>query len=130
MIYDKDTIIKYRIERAIETLEEAKMLASGNHWNTVANRLYYACFYIVIALLFKNNLRTKSHCGARTIFSNEYIKTGIVSKNLGILYGNVFNKRQEGDYEDIRKFKKEEIEHLIPEVEAFIFKIIEVIKYQ
>jgi uncharacterized protein (UPF0332 family) len=58
MNYKRETIIKYRIDRAFETLEEAKILSTGNHWNTVANRLYYACFYIVIALLFKNSFRT------------------------------------------------------------------------
>jgi uncharacterized protein (UPF0332 family) len=127
MIYEKETIIKYRIDRALETLEEAKILSIGNHWNTVANRLYFACFYIVIALLFKNSFRTKSHSGARTTFSNEFIKTGLVIKDLGVLYGNLFNKRQEGDYEDVKIFTKEEIEPLISEVEKFIIVIRELI---
>jgi uncharacterized protein (UPF0332 family) len=120
MIYDREAIIKIRIDRALETLEEAKILASENHWNTVTNRLYYACFYIVIALLFKNSFRTKSHSGARTTFSKEFIKIGLVKKDLGVLYGNLFNKRQEGDYEDIKLFTKEDIEPLIQEAENFI----------
>lgn len=127
MIYERETIIKYRIDRALETLEEAKILSTGNHWNTVANRLYYACFYIVIALLFKNSFRTKSHSGARTTFSKEFIKTGLVKKDLGILFGNLFNKRQEGDYEDVKIFTKEEIEPLISEAEKFILVIRELI---
>jgi uncharacterized protein (UPF0332 family) len=77
----------------------------------------------VIALLFKNSFRTKSHFGARTTFSNEFIKTGLVIKDLGVLYGNLFNKRQEGDYEDVKIFTKEEIEPLIFEAEKFILVI-------
>ncbi len=53
----KDDLIYYRISRAKETFDEALILASENHWNAVANRLYYACFYIVNALLMKNDVQ-------------------------------------------------------------------------
>jgi uncharacterized protein (UPF0332 family) len=46
-------LIKYRIERAEETYNEALLMRTGDHWNACANRLYYACFYAVSALLVK-----------------------------------------------------------------------------
>ncbi len=123
MSIDRASIIKYRLERADETIEEAKILASTNHWNSVANRLYYACFYAVTALLFQEDLRTKSHDGVRTLLSKEFIFTGRFPKALGAFYGQLFNKRQEGDYDDNKRFGKEEIEPLIPEAERFIENI-------
>jgi uncharacterized protein (UPF0332 family) len=81
--YHRDEIVSYRIERALETLEEAKVLASSNHWNTVANKLYYACFYIIITVLFVKKIRTKSHSGTRTNFSDEFVKRGLVKKEMG-----------------------------------------------
>lgn len=44
------------------------------------NRLYYACFYAVIALLIKNNISTQTHDGARTQFGLIFVKTGIIDK--------------------------------------------------
>ncbi len=39
-----EDLVKYRVSRAKETFEEALLLAEKNHWNAVANRLYYDCF--------------------------------------------------------------------------------------
>jgi uncharacterized protein (UPF0332 family) len=113
-------IIDYRLSRSYETIEEAKLLATANHWNTTANRFYYACFYAVIALLLKNNVNTKSHSGARIVLSKLFVKTGKLSENAGWIYGDLFNKRQESDYKDVKIFTKEEIEPLIPQAEEFI----------
>jgi len=45
-----DDYIKYRFQRAEESFQDALILAENERWNTVINRLYYACFYAVIAL--------------------------------------------------------------------------------
>ena len=37
-------LVKYRIERADETLQEAGLLAKEGYYNAAFNRLYYACF--------------------------------------------------------------------------------------
>jgi len=49
-------LIQYRIARAKEAIEEARVLAGAGHWNGSVNRLYYACFYAVSALLSKHDL--------------------------------------------------------------------------
>ena len=51
MIERRKDLILYRIERAHETLEDAHILAISDRWNVCVNRLYYACFYAVSALL-------------------------------------------------------------------------------
>ncbi len=51
----KDLIL-YRLERARETIEEARILANAARWNACVNRLYYACFYAVSTLLVKDGL--------------------------------------------------------------------------
>lgn len=57
----KDDLINYRIERAYATLNSAKRLTAFDDWNTIANRLYYASFYAVLALLAKNDIDTYTH---------------------------------------------------------------------
>ena len=41
----RSALVKYRIDRAIETLAEADLLAKEGYFNASVNRLYYACFY-------------------------------------------------------------------------------------
>jgi len=43
MTFLKDDIIRYRLEKAQVTFNEAKSLADGRFWNGAANRLYYSC---------------------------------------------------------------------------------------
>ncbi|MBI3302910.1 MAG: HEPN domain-containing protein [Deltaproteobacteria bacterium] len=42
-------LVRYRLQRARETLEDARILANASRWNPCVNRLYYACFYAVSA---------------------------------------------------------------------------------
>jgi hypothetical protein len=64
-----ETIIAYRLERAHESLDEATMLWNTGHYNTYVNRLYYACFYAVTALLLKNGLTSSTHSGTQNLFA-------------------------------------------------------------
>ncbi len=75
-----DDLIKYRIERAYETLADASLLADSGRWNSCINRLYYAAYYSVNALLLKNNFRTHTHNGCKSKFHLEFVKTGIIEK--------------------------------------------------
>jgi uncharacterized protein (UPF0332 family) len=43
--------ICYRLQRAREALEEARILLDSGHRHTAVNRPYYACFFSVSALL-------------------------------------------------------------------------------
>ena len=40
-----DEYIKYRFQRAEESLDDALIMIENKRWNTAINRLYYSCFY-------------------------------------------------------------------------------------
>ena len=50
------SLVNYRIDRANETMKEAELLKKEGFYNAAVNRLYYACYYAVVALLLKNNI--------------------------------------------------------------------------
>ena len=50
-IEEKKSIIAYRVQKADSVFIEASDNATMNHWNLVANRLYYAVFHMASALL-------------------------------------------------------------------------------
>jgi uncharacterized protein (UPF0332 family) len=119
-IQDKNDYINYRFQRARETYEEALILAREEKWNAVINRLYYACFYAVIALLLKNHIETQSHDGVRTQFGLNFIKTGIIDREYGKLFSKLFDYRQKGDYGDMFDFDEELTKPLLDQVKSFI----------
>ena len=49
----RKTIIKHRIEKAGNTLQEANHLLALGYVNNAVNRIYYACFYAITALLLQ-----------------------------------------------------------------------------
>lgn len=56
-------LMRYRMERANETMEEVDILAERGHYNAAVNRLYYACFYATQALLLKKPHFCHDSCG-------------------------------------------------------------------
>ena len=65
---DLQALIAYRLQRAKETLEEARLMQGVEHWNTCANRLYYAAFYAVSALLVRDGHAASKHSGVKSLF--------------------------------------------------------------
>jgi uncharacterized protein (UPF0332 family) len=128
MSYNKEDLIKYRLAKSKTTLEEAKSLGSGGFWGGSANRLYYSCFYAVIALLAKDEISASTHNGVRTEFFRRYIKTGVLDKKYSSLYTDLMGKREESDYDDFHEFTEEDIFPLFLEVELFIEKIHQLIE--
>ena len=115
--------IQYRFRRAEESLVEANILFQNKRWNATINRLYYACFYAVIALLLSHGIRTQTHDGARLQFGLHFVKTGLIDKRFGKLYSKLFDYRQKGDYGDLYDFDAETVNPLINSVAEFIGEI-------
>jgi uncharacterized protein (UPF0332 family) len=105
----REDLINYRLERAKDTLDDARILADNKKWNSTINRLYYAAYYAVIALLLKSNLKPITHKGAKTEFSNHFIKSQIIPKEFGQIYSQLFTWRQKGDYDDLFDFDSEKV---------------------
>ena len=109
-----------RMARADESLEDARILAKAERWNACVNRLYYACFYAVSALLYFHSIEAMTHKGVRIKFMSEFIKTGLFDKEYGKLFSDLFDWRQEGDYSDFVSFDKDLTLPLINKSEEFI----------
>jgi uncharacterized protein (UPF0332 family) len=119
----KQDYIEYRIQSAKETLKAAKLLADNLHWNSAINRLYYSCFYAISALLYKYDINANSHAGLKHQFTLHFIKTGLIDKETGRLFVELFDWRQKGDYGDFVDFDKERTLPLIKPVEDLIAKV-------
>ena len=113
----------YRIQKARETIAEVEVQIKNEFWNTAINRMYYACFYAVSALLVKHEIETSSHSGVRQQFGQLFVKTGKFDKKLAKHYTDLFEKRHKGDYNDFFDFDEETVNRLLPVSKEFINSI-------
>ncbi len=125
----KDELIKYRIEKALQTIAEVEVLLQNNLWNTAINRLYYSCFYAVTALLLFHDIKAQTHSGVKQMFGQHFVLNNLISFEKGKFYSDLFEKRQRSDYEDFYEFNELEVrkllipaEELIKQIEILLFK--------
>ncbi|MFO7614360.1 MAG: HEPN domain-containing protein [Bacteroidales bacterium] len=123
-------LVLYRMSRANEALEDARILAREERWNACVNRLYYGCFYAVSALLVRDGLSSSKHAGVRGLFNREYVKTGKIPKDLARIFNDLFERRQEGDYIDFVSFQESQVLPWISKAEKLIEYIAGLIQEQ
>jgi uncharacterized protein (UPF0332 family) len=121
-------LVSYRLQRARETLADARILADAGRWNPCVNRLYYACFYAVSALLIQEGLSSAKHTGLRSLFNRHFVKTNKVPKDKARVFNDLFERRQEGDYVDFVSFAESQVLPWLPEAEAFVQNLADLIE--
>jgi len=126
----KRNLVLYKVNKAKETLNEIEVHLQNEFWNTAVNRLYYACFYAVTALLIDKGLYTKTHTGTKQLFGLHFVKTGVITKEAGEFYTDIFDQRQTGDYEDFFFFVKDDVMALLPPARDLIATIEQILLKQ
>jgi uncharacterized protein (UPF0332 family) len=125
---ERRALLQYRLARARETLDEARLLLDAGHANACVNRLYYACFYAVSALLLTEGETSAKHRGVRALFDRHWVKSGRVSAELGRVYRRLFARRQRGDYDDLVQFKDEEVRLWLEEARDFVSTLTQIVE--
>jgi uncharacterized protein (UPF0332 family) len=97
---DRKALVKYRIERAYDTLKEADYNAKGGLYNIAMNRLYYACYYAASAALISIGVSTQTHSAVRTMLALHFVKDGKLAKKHLTTLTLLFHNRQSSDYDD------------------------------
>jgi uncharacterized protein (UPF0332 family) len=124
---EREAIVSFRLQKGMETLEEAKGIATLGYWNAVANRLYYACYYVTSALLIKNKYAAQTHRGIIHLLGMHFIKEGVVSQDSGKLYSKLFELRQTGDYDDLFNLSESDVKPMISASQKYIDELINLI---
>jgi uncharacterized protein (UPF0332 family) len=117
---EKKDVVKFRLEKANNTFAEITILMQNELYRTATNRLYYACYYAATALLINNGYETHTHSGVKTLLGLHYIKGGKIDKSMGKMYNQLFNMRQDNDYEDWIDVDESDILPFIEPAKQFI----------
>lgn len=124
----KEALIAYRLQRASDTLKEARLMMQASFFNAAVNRLYYACYYAAVALLLKYDYQTQSHKGVKSLLGLHFVSTGLLPMSAGKTFSTLFEKRQSGDYDDFVYCDKESLDELYPRAEIFVDEVARLIK--
>lgn len=120
---EKQTLVKYRLDRANESIKAAQLLFENKLFIPAMNRIYYSMFYSVQALLVLNEKAFSKHGQVKGYFNKEFIKSGIFTKQFGKLFNAVFEYRQKFDYVDLLIPEEKLISDYIIEARKFIDQI-------
>jgi uncharacterized protein (UPF0332 family) len=114
-------LVTTRMQQATECLEDGRyLLSAARGTRTAVNRAYYAAFYVVLALLQTIGKAPRKHKGALALFDTEFIRTGILPKELSAVLHQLFDARQEDDYRRFDPIPLEEASDLLGSAEQFV----------
>ena len=120
---DRQNLIRIRVDKARQALNDAAFLLSGQRLNGAVNRIYYAAFYLISALAFKHGFATSKHRQIIGWFNKEFVKQGKASTQAGKFIHNAYDKRSLGDYDDFVRFSPEDVSSMLEEAKAFVEEI-------
>lgn len=125
---ERNLLVTLELQKAKETFEGIAILTAANRWSGAANRLYYAVFHAVNALLIHDGHSAATHNGSQAMFNLHYIKTGILSLEDGQLYKQLQTMREESDYNCAYVVEPCELEERIEPARNLINKIEKIVK--
>ena len=120
---EKIELSKTRLVIAKERIEFADKILQIGDYKTVANRSYYAVFSAMRAVLALNGFDSKKHSGIIAEFRKEYLKSGILPKELSEIIDGLVEVRQGSDYDDFYLISKEEVAVQLENAKFFVTSI-------
>ena len=124
---ERQIIVELEIDKSKKTFAEIEILRNAGLWNNIANRLYYAAFHAVTALLVNDGHTVGTHQGAVVQLHKYFIKTGILNVEDGAFYSQLQTLREKADYNCTYNATEKDINVRIGETEQFINKIFRLI---
>ena len=89
-----------RLDKAYQMLRAARIMMQFDDYATACNRLYYAVFHAMRAVLALDGIDEHSHSHLISEFRKRYLKTNILDRALSDTIGSSFQVRNESDYDD------------------------------
>ncbi len=109
----------YRFECCCEALEDARIMCAAGRYKNTLNRAYYAIFYGIRAVNALDGFDSSKHSGVIAYFNQNYVKTGIFSREMSKWIKLASEKRECADYLDFFVASKDEADEQIRRAELF-----------
>ena len=120
MQHEKEILCRYRLERAKEDLEAARVNHSSGLFKAAINRSYYAIFHSIRAVNILDGFDASKHSSVIAHFNQYYVHTGEFDRGTYKIIDSAYRIREKGDYSDFFLASKEESAVQIEHAEAFV----------
>lgn len=127
---DRINLSKYRLESAESTYRIARLCFENNGYKDAVNRLYYAVFYALRAVLAVEGVDFKRHKDVVAYFNQKYVATEIFPRELGKKIGRLKTLREDCDYDDFYIVSVEEVKNQLETAKKVIYQVKEYLKYK
>lgn len=111
---------KYRYERSLEELKNAKEVFDSGSYKLALNRSYYAIFHAMRAVNVLDEFDSSKHSGVIAHFNQYHVKTGDFERIASKIIQNAMEMREHADYEDFFVASKKDAEEQISKAEQFL----------
>lgn len=108
------------MERAKEMLSAAEGNLEIGQYKTSLNRSYYAIFHAMRAMNILKGFDSSKHSGVIAYFNKEYIKEGIMDKELSVIIKSSSFLRGKTDYDDFFIIGRKETESQLASARIFL----------
>ena len=125
---ERRILAKYWLEKADESLRAAQLSLTADMPSIAVNRLYYAVFYAASAFMAARGMDYGKHSAVQAAVHRNLIKTCLMPREMGQIYGRLFNARQDGDYKAFAIFEVEEVNEELAPATEFINRIRELLE--
>lgn len=116
-------LANYKLNRAAEELETARLLMDNEKWKAANNRAYYSIYYAITAVLSLESVAFRKHKDTLAYFNKNYVHTGKFERSLGRKIAKAEKIRHASDYDDFYIASKEETEEQIGTAELLIREV-------
>ena len=120
---ERSIIVNHELAKADRTFEDVLFCMTERKWEAAANRLYYALFHAMSALLICDGYQVKSHRGILAMFGEHYVRTEIFSKKDGSLLSDLVIMRDNADYNCFFEANEEKLQPYIEPTRLLLEKI-------
>lgn len=69
----RNDLMEYKIEKALQTLREADLMAANGFFNAAVNRLYYSAYYSASALMLSEMIESVTYKGIKLMLGLKFI---------------------------------------------------------
>jgi len=121
-------LITRRLSRAYKNLEVARSLLADEFYEDSVSKSYYALFFAAKALLLTKNLDPKRHSGVISFFSQYFVKTGELEKELAAILKFAQKERISADYDEFYSASVEEAQLQLENAERFLQRVKEILQ--
>lgn len=113
-------LARYRLDRAIEELDNAKVMLEIGRYKLALNRSYYSIFHCLRAVNALDEFDSSKHSGVIAHFNQYHVKTGHFSKDASKIIKQASEMREHADYEDFFVVSGQDAAKLLIQAETFL----------